>query len=80
MGEWRIGGSKCGTHNLLFKAGAVRSLENSVIEIVNVALILILQLVEKVEEVESECCQWAFDCHREPAGTQKLKVLGNVIR
>ena len=79
MGEWRIGGSKCGTHNLLFKASAVRSLENSVIEIVNVALILILQLVEKVEEVESECCRRAFDCRREPAGTQKLKVLGNVI-
>ena len=64
------------TYNFGFQPGSVCALNDSMVEIICVALILILQLVEEVEEIESECCGRAFDCRREPTGMEELNTSG----
>lgn len=46
------------------------------VEIIWVAFIPILQLVEEVEDVESECCRRTFDRRRKPAATEELNTFG----
>ena len=52
-------------------------LNNSMVEIIWVAFVLVLELVEEVEDIESECCFRTFNCCWKPAGTEKLVASGN---
>lgn len=72
-------GSDRGTYNHGIETRGIGSCDDGVVEIVGVALILILQLVEKVEEIEGERRRRTDDRRREPTDTEKLNVLGNII-
>ena len=47
------------------------------VEILWVAFVLVLEFVEEVEDIESECCFRTFNCCRKPAGMEKLVMSGN---
>jgi len=55
-------------------------MNDSMVEIIWIALALILQLVEEVEDVEGKCRRRTFDRRRKPAGTKELDTSwGGVI-
>jgi len=47
------------------------------VEIIRVALALILQLVEEVEDIETERRRRPFNRRRKPAGTEELDIIRN---
>jgi len=65
------------TYNFGVQPGGICTPNNGVEEIVWVALALILQFMEEVEEVERKCRRRSFDCRRKPADTDELDIFGN---
>jgi len=63
--------------NLGIQPGSVGALDDGVVEIIWVTLVLILQLVEEVEDVESESCRRTINRCWKPTGTDELDVFGS---
>jgi len=62
------------TYYLLGKAGAVGLMNDCVEKVVRVTLALILQLLEEVQQPESERSGRSVKGRREPTGTEDLDV------
>lgn len=57
--------------------GSIRTLNDSMVEVVWIALVLVLKPVEEVEDVKGECCCRTVNRRRKPACTEELNVFGN---
>ena len=51
-------------------------MDDSMVEVVWIALVLILEIVEEVEEVEGECCCRTVDHCRKPVDIEELNDFG----
>ena len=63
------------TYDLLFKPCVVCTLLNCVVEVIRVTLVLILEFVEKIEEVEREGCRRTKCRGRKPARMNELNPM-----
>ena len=68
------------TYYLLVKTSIVRVLYDCMIEIIWIALVPVLQLVEEIKKFEGEGGQRPSDCHGESTCLEKLGMLRNTVR
>ena len=68
------------THYLLGKAGAVGRLNECVEKVVRVTLASILQPLEEIQKLESECSGRSVEGCREPTSTEELDVTFGATR
>ena len=64
-------------YNPAIQPGSVGTLNDSMVEIVWIALVLILQFMEEVKDVESERSRRTVDRCWKPAGTDELDMFGS---
>ena len=65
------------SYNLGVQPSSVCALDDGVVEIILVAFVLILELMEEVEDVESESCRRTVDRRWKPTGAEELDIFGS---
>ena len=68
------------TYDLPVQTSIVRSLEDSIVEIIGVAFVTVLEFVEEVEKLEGEGSCWPNDRCGEPVRMKELEMMRDTTR